>query len=167
MTGPASPICCSWLPRMKTEQGVDGSGKGAGDKGAGVESMEVPGGPQPGVGGFCEPCGWRGSPLFLVPGSLRPLWTVLWTLDAPSPSASSQPQHGDPLRRSPSQQANLLSIHHTSAPHTLRTFIYLFFLLGAGEVISQGLERKKGNLKSQGFFNPQAAGQNWNRTFPA
>lgn len=70
MTGPVSPTWCSWLPRMKTEQGADRAGREQETKEHGWSGCDWRFWGQDPSGGFCDPCGWRVRPLLLrLPGT--------------------------------------------------------------------------------------------------
>lgn len=138
---------------MKTEQGADRASKGAGDKGAGVESvcLEVPSRRPagasmiPAVGGFAQ---------LLTPVSLRPLWMVLLALDAHSLSASSRPQHGtlstDHPPPPPASKPALNPLHHDS----LSFLNMYYFLSGPGEVIRRNTKKgRMGTFEIPGIFS--------------
>lgn len=155
MTGLDSPTCCSWLLRMKTEQGADKAGKGAGDKeqgwSLGPEVLAL--GVQWGLLWSLQAnsCSWA----FMAPVSPYPLWMV-WLALRPT-HCPPAPNHGmwTFCTNTSSHQTSPLSVHHL---HSHPLFVnYLFFISGFAAVIRQSRESKNGNLKSldfsHGFFS--------------
>lgn len=147
MTGPFSPTCCSWLLRMKTEQGAGGAGAGGRKRQrSGIESMGLEF-PRPGVQPWLLwSLRWEGSSP--ASGSLHGACVTSTFLDGAVGSGAATPSCPPPKRPlyrallSPSKPA-------LNPPHPRPLFAnYLFFLSGVGEVMRPDKERNR-KLTSQ------------------